>query len=222
MSFSKQTLEQLSTAINQIVVKSQNDNDLTKILESLNSLIEIGERFNKKDNDLEFYWNEIISDTVSVIYCGVSGQYRLAIVGLRNILEMACCAFFYYDHKIELRLFIAEDSKADKYVSTLINDYHFFETQYIRVFYKDIENIQIQTDSISSFLRQTYGKLCDVVHGRYKALTKQDKLIIEYSKPLFKKFEKSYISTLSVIATLYVLRFNDLTNDEIKNLDKGN
>lgn len=189
-------------------------------MEYLNTLIEINDRFVFKDKDLEFYWNEIISDTISLIHCGISGQYRLAITGLRNTLELACNAFFYLDHKIELKLYVNENFKANKYVSSIIHEYHFFKTTYINTFNGKIGTLQTQEDSVSSYLNLTYGKLCDVVHGRYKSLTKADNLTVEYSKEQFKKFETSYKCTLGVIATLYVLRFDDFTSNEINTLVK--
>ncbi len=220
MSYTKKTLEHFSKSINKIFDQTLQDNDLTIILEYLNTLIEISERFIKKDKELEFYWNEIISDTISLLHCGISGQYRLAITGLRNTLELACSAFFYFDHKIELKLYVNEDFKADKYVSSIVHEYHFFKTNYIKTFNSEIGVIQKNEDSVSSYLNQTYGKLCDVVHGRFKSLTKADKLAIEYSKEQFKKFEKSYRCTLGAIATLYVLRFDDFTSNEINSLVK--
>jgi hypothetical protein len=215
MSFTKLTLDQFSSSINKIFNETSSDNDLSEILENLNSLMEISEKFTNLDSELEFYWNEIISDIISVIYCGISGQYRLAISGLRNILELACSAFFYLDHKIELKLYVNENFKADKYVSTIIHDYNFFKTNYIRTFNPQIDSIQTKDDSVSIYLNTTYAKLCDVVHGRYKSLIKKDKLAIGYSKMHFKKFEDSYVFTLSAIAILYVLRFNDFSNEEI-------
>ena len=218
MSYTKGTLEHFSASINRIFNETISDNDFSIILEYLNTLIEIGGRFAKNNSDLEFFWNEIISDTISVIHCGVSGQYRLAISGLRNTLELACNSFFYLDHKIELKLFMNEDFKADKYVSSIIHEYNFFKSKYIKTFKVDIENIQTGEDSVSNYLSLTYSKLCDVVHGRYKSLTKTDKLSIEYSKSQFKKFEKSYIKTLSAIATLYALRFDDFSSIDINRL----
>lgn len=220
MSYTKQTLEHFSKSINKIFDETLLDNDLTSILDYLNTLIEIKDRFVKNDNELEFYWNEIISDTISLIHCGISGQYRLAITGLRNTLELACSAFFYLDHKIELKLYVNENFKADKYVSSIINEFHFFKTTYINTFNSKIGTLQTKEDSVSSYLHLTYGKLCDVVHGRYKSLTKADKLTVEYSKEQFKKFEKSYICTLGAIATLYALRFDDFTSIEINFLIK--
>ncbi len=220
MSYTKQTLELFSSSINKIFDETLSDNDLSEILNYLNSLIEISERFIKKDSELGFYWNEIISDVLSVIHSGISGQYRLATTGLRNTLELVCSTFFYFDHKIELYLFINADFKADKYVSTLTNEYNFFKTNYIKSFNADIVRIQKNENSVSNYLNLTYGILCDVVHGRYKSLTKIDNNSIKYSKEQFKKFEKAYISTLSAIAVLYVLRFNDYSNPEINTLAK--
>jgi hypothetical protein len=218
MSYTKQTLQHFSKSINNIFEETLSDNDLTTILEYLNTLIEINERFVLKDKELEFYWNEIISDTISLIHCGISGQYRLAITGLRNTLELACSAFFYLDHKIELKLYVNENFKADKYVSSIIHEYNFFKTTYINTFNSKIGRIQTQEDSVSSYLNLTYGKLSDVVHGRFKSLTKSEKSTVEYSKDQFKKFEKSYKCTLGAIATLYVLRFDDFNSKEINSL----
>jgi len=218
MSYTKQTLSHFSKSINAIFEETLSDNDLTTILEYLNTLIEINDRFLAKDKELEFYWNEIISDTISSMHCGISGQYRLAITGLRNTLELACSAFFYLDHKIELKLYVNENFKADKYVSSIVHEYHFFKTNYINTFNGKIVDLQTQEDSVSSYLNLTYGKLCDVVHGRFKSLTKADKLQVEYSKDQFKKFEKSYKCTLGAIAALYVLRFDDFTSKEINSL----
>lgn len=222
MSYTKQTLEHFANSINKIFNETLSDNDLTPVLEHLNTLIEIKDRFVKKDEELEFYWNEIISDTISVLHCGISGQYRLAITGLRNILELACSAFFYLDHKVELKLYVNEDFKADKYVSSIIHEFHFFKTNYIKTFNSKIETIQTDENSVSCYLNLTYSKLCDVVHGRYKSLTKAEKLTVEYSKGQFKKFEKSYICTLSAIATLYALRFDDFSSPEINLLVEQN
>lgn len=220
MSYTKQTLEHFSKSINKIFDETLLDNDLTSVLDNLNTLIDIKERFTQKDAELEFYWNEIVSDTISLMHCGICGQYRLAITGLRNTLELACSAFFYLDHKIELKLYVNENFKADKYVSSIIQEFHFYKTTYINTFNNKIGTIQVKEDSVSSYLNLTYAKLCDVVHGRYKSLTKADKLTVEYSKEQFKRFEKSYICTLAAIATLYALRFDDFTSKEINDLVK--
>lgn len=220
MSYTKHTLEHFSESINAIFRNTIDDNDLSIILQDLNSLIEIGEKFSLKDSNLEFYWNEIIADAISIINCGLSGQYRIAISGLRNILELACSAFFYLDHKIELSLYVNENFKSETYVSSIIHNFHFFKTIYIKTFYPDILSLQSSTDSVSCYLNLTYGKLSDVVHGRYKSLTKGNNLSVEYSKAEFKKFETMYFYTLSAIATLYILRFNDFENTEIVELAK--
>lgn len=220
MSFTKQTLQHITGSIGIIQSKTIDDNDLTDILETLNSIIEIGELISSSDEEIAFYWNEIISDSISVIFDAVSGQYRLSISGLRNILELACHSFYFLDHKIELNLFINENSKADKYVSTLISNHLFFTTSYIKTFCPNIDNLQTKEDSVSSCLNNNYIKLCDVVHGRYQTLTKTDYLKIDYSKELFKKFETAFLNTLSIISVMYILRFNDFTKDSIIALAK--
>jgi hypothetical protein len=218
MSFSKQTLLHFTKSLNAISDQTQNDNDITAILMHLNALMDIAEDFSAKAPDLAFYWNEIISDVIGIINAGLSGQYRLAMGGLRGVLELGSSAFFYYDHKIELQLFINERLKADTYVSMLVSDYFFFKTAYVRVFKPDIDSIQSGTDSVANFLRETYSKLCDVVHGRHGTLTKLERLEINYSKPIFKKFESLLFDTLSCVALMYVLRFNKFDNLPITRL----
>lgn len=220
MSFTKHTISQLNIAANKINNKTTEDNDLTNILEALNIVIEIAERISKNNKITDFYWNEIIAELLAVIHSSLSGYTRLGITGLRNILELLCHAFYYYDHQIELNLSINENLKADKYVSTLVNDYLFFTTKYIKTFYKNIEAEEIKTDSVSIFLKAEYSTLCDFVHGRNNTLTKQENLKIEYSKPAFKAFENHFIKISSLIANLYVLRFNDKSEKSILELSK--
>lgn len=220
MSYTKQTLELLFKSNSKIFEETLDKNDLTKILANLNAIIEISEAFNQLDNDIEPIWNEILSDIISIIYASTSGHYRLAISGLRNVLELGCNAFFYLDHKIEYKLYSDSNFKADKYVSSIINDYHFFKTEYIKTFNPSIETIEKKQDSCSSYLSLTYAKLCDVVHGRYQTLTKQTDLKIEFDLSLFKKFEAMYNFTLSAIAMMYVLRFNDTSNQVLNDLVK--
>jgi hypothetical protein len=221
MSYTKQTLESLLKANSDSIFKETlEQNDLTEILNNLNNIIDLSESFNRVDNDIQPLWNEIISDIISIIFSSLSGHYRLSISGLRNLLELACSAFFYLDHKIEYKLYSNADFIADKYVSSMINDYHFFKTEYIKTFNNSIETIEVKPDSCSSYLTLTYKKLCDVVHGRYKTLTKTDNLIIEYNHNLFKKFETMYTHTLSAICVMYILRFNDISNPNLNKLAK--
>jgi len=86
MSYTKQTLEHLFNSNSKIFKETLDETDLTDVLKQLNSLIEIRDNVIQHDEELEPIWNEIISDTISIIYSSTSGHYRLAISGLRNIL----------------------------------------------------------------------------------------------------------------------------------------
>lgn len=220
MSYTKQTIEHLFKANSKIFHDTLEKSDLTELLDNLNCIIKISDLFNDYDNEIKPLWNEIISDLISIIFSATSGHYRLAISGLRNTLELGCNAFFYLDHKVEYKLYSNSDFKADKYVSTIINEYHFFKSDYINTFNSTIKSIEKEPDSCSSYLNTTYKKLCDVVHGRFNSLTKKSDLKIEYDHKLFKKFESMYNFTLSAIAMMYVLRFNDLSNSNINKLVK--
>ena len=223
MSYTKQTFQGIIDSVSNIQKNTIEDNDLTGILEYLNSLMEIGENISKEDKELEFYWNEIVSDAISSVFSAISGQYRIAITGLRNVLELSCHAYFYHDHKIELSLFINENNKADKYVSNLVKNFDFFTSPYIKTFYPDIINIQTRDNSISDYLISLYSKLCDVVHGRFKTLTKKDSISIEYNKNLFKAFESNFKDVINIITCMYILRFNSSPNKAlIKLANKSN
>ena len=80
--------------------------------------------------------------------------------------------------------------------------------------------LQIKNNSVSNFLKQEYTQLCDVVHGRHSTLTKQNSLKIKYSKNEFKNFETHFLTIASIIANMYILRFDDLSNPAVKNLAK--
>ena len=194
MSYTKKTLFDLIESNRKIQHETIEDNDLTANLEALNSVMEIGERFSNKDNELGFYWNEIVSEIVSVIHSSISGYNRLALSGLRNILELTCHAFYFYDHKIELNIATVENSKANKYVSALIRDDSFFKTSYITAFNNGTVDLEKNKDVISLFLSQEYSVLCDVVHGRNNTLFKKESLKISYKKADYKQFEKHYFN----------------------------
>lgn len=215
MSYTKNTFHQIFEAQNQIFDKSLEKNDLTSFLELIDSTLYIQENILKVSTILDPLLNEIISDLLSVISSALQGHYRLAISGLRNILEISCCTIFYLDHEIEYKLYKDYDLKADKYVSALINEYYFFKTIYIKTFFSDIENLQREVDSCSKYLNQTYGKLCDVVHGRYLTLTKFEKLNIVYNQEQFSKFKTMLEYTLGAYFLMYALRFNDFDNNNI-------
>lgn len=213
MSFQKSEFkESISKQIDKIQDVTLADNNIDEILENLNTMLNIYEKIKEDDQELIKVWNDIIADIISAIYVGNSGLYRLACISLRSILELACSSFFYYDHKIEYYIFMEHDAKADKYVSTLINDYNFYSTKYIKSFYKEIESVQKKEDSVKEELKNLYIVLCEIVHGKYKYLTKRADLTIEYNKTDFKFFEKLLKRVLSIIAVMYILRFNATVN----------
>lgn len=219
MSYTKQTFKnEILNPVNKIQEETLKNIDLTRILEYTNQLFAIKERIIIKDKEIGELWNEIIFDLLSSIHSASSGFYRSAIVTLRSILEIGCYSIYYYDHKIEYTIFQTEDIKADKYVSKLVNSFEFFKTRYIKSFYCNIESIQKKPDSISDYLLRKYGELSDVAHGRYKSLIKIKDLNINYSISDFKKYENLLCSVLSILAVLYVLRFDDLKNKDLKEL----
>ncbi|MGO4710184.1 hypothetical protein AB4Y90_13930 [Chryseobacterium sp. 2TAF14] len=223
MSFTKITLNQILEAQNKIHEESLDKNDLTDLLNIIDSTIYIQEKINDKSLDVAPILNEIVSDVISVISTALQGHYRLATSGLRNLLEISCSAIFYLDHPIEYKLYRDFDLKADKYVSTLVNEYYFFKTIYIKTFYPNIDTLQKEIDSCSLYLNKTYAKLCDVVHGRYLTLTKTDELKIEYNQIQFSKFKTMLEYTIGSLFLMYTLKFNDFSNQNImKIVDKTN
>lgn len=219
MSFQKKQIEtDLIAKVSRIQNKTLEESDFTKILEYLNVFLDIHQSMDVDENELIKLWNDIIADILGVIHSGISGFYRLSMISLRSILEMACSSFYYYDHKVEYHMFIEHDLAADKYVSTLVNEYQYFTTNYIEYFANDIKQIESAKDAIANKLKQIYKNQCDVVHGRYKKLLKSEGLSIEYDMILFKKFEKMLIETMSIISVMYVLRFNKRDNASLLEL----
>lgn len=216
MSFQKQQLQtEIIDSVTLIQKNTMKNNDFTKILEYLNVFLEIHQTLDTTDTELTKLWNDIVADILGTIHTGISGFYRLSMISLRSILEMACSSFYYYDHKIEYYLFTEHDTAADKYVHTLVNNHRFFTTKYIKYFASDIEKIEKSNNAISEKLLQIYKTQCDVVHGRFKKLLKSNDLNISYNKAYFKEFEKMLIETMSIIAVLYILRFNQRTNESL-------
>lgn len=215
MSFVKGSiLSSILKPLEDIQKKSLNGNNWEQYLKNLNSLISMHEYLCEKHYEpFGVMWNEIVNDTIAVIFNALSGFYHTAIINLRSILEIACSSFYYYDHLIEYHLYEKEGQIADTYVSRLINDYQFYTTKYIRGFYKDIDAIQKEVNSVSLFLKSLYSNLCDVVHGRYSTFTKRDELKIEYSIDELKRFEKQFNKVLGVIAVMFVLRFSEYSDD---------
>lgn len=215
MSFTKTTFEKISEAQNEILKKSLEKNDLTDVLDLIDSTIYIQEKILEKDIDLTPLMNEIVSDVFAVITTTLQGNYRLGASGLRNILELSCSAFFYYDHKIEFKLYRDFDFKNDKYVSSLVNEHHFFKSNYIKTFFPEIIVKEKENDSCSNYLNRTYAKLCDIVHGRFLTLTKTEDLKIKYDQNQYSKFKSILEYTLGSLFLMYVLRFNDFSNSNI-------
>ncbi|ARD57032.1 hypothetical protein [Bacillus safensis] len=216
MSYTKKAYENnIINNVKQINNKTINDNDITPLMNLIDNTFSIVEEINKKDSDIGELWNEIASDIIASINSSTSGFYRQGIITLRSVLELGCMSFFYSDHKVEFHLFKAHDAKADKYVSTLIRDYDFYTTNYIQSFYNNIQKIQTKNNSISIFLSKIYKDLSDVVHGRYKTLTKQNTLKINYSKEQFNFFNDKLHSVLSILAVMYILRYQDIDNTSL-------
>ncbi len=220
MSYTKTLVkESLRNSTNIIQDKSLEDNDTTLIWDYLNASMDISQNIMAQDKEIGILWNEIINDIIASIYMALSGFYRPGIVILRSVLEIGCNSIFYYDHKIEYNMFQQQNAKADKYVNTLVNEYSFFTTKYIAVFYSNIEVLQTCEDSVSNYLKKIYSNLSDNVHGRYETLTKtNEELAIVYDKGFFKRYEKLLFSTLSILAVLYILRFNDTSKITINRL----
>jgi hypothetical protein len=219
MSYTKLTFkDNIMKPVNEIQEETLIDNDLTAIFKYLNASIDIRDSLHEIDKEIGGLWNEIIFDLIASIHSAASGFYRSGIVTLRSILEIGACSFYYLDHKVEFSIFQNTNSKADKYVSTLINNHDFFKTKYAKTFFGNIEEIETNSDSISEFLGRQYGVLSDVVHGRYKSLIKLENLDIGYKKKDYKKYESLLLHTLSILAVMYVIRINDFSNEEIIDL----
>ncbi len=216
MSYTKKAYEDnIIKNVQQINKTTINDNDITPLLNLIDNTLDILEGIQKSDSAIGELWNEIASDIISSVNSATSGFYRQGIITLRSVLELGCMTYFYADHKVEFHLFKTHDAKADKYVSTLIRDYDFYNTNYIHSFYSNIEVIQTKNNSVSNFLNKIYKDLSDVVHGRYKTLTKQSTLKIEYNKEQFNFYKDKLNSVLSILATMYILRFHDMENKSL-------
>lgn len=219
MSYTKTTFESMiSKPVQSIQVKTLGQIDFTDILKYLNATIYMSERIAVKDRLVGELWNEIIYDLLASIHSASCGFYRSAIVVLRSILELGCNSFFYLDHQVEYHIFRNTNSKADKYVSVLINDYDFFKTAYIESFFPDIVSHQSRQDSVSEYLRRIYAALSDVVHGRHDSLIKTNGLEVKYEIEFFKRYQKLLFETLSIMAVMYMLRFQDHSDMDLVEL----
>jgi len=217
MSYTKvQFKENILMPQQKIQEKTIQQNDLSSILLNIDATFKISDTFEKVDPEIGKIWNDIISDLISSISSACSGFYRSAIVNLRSILELSCNTFFYIDHKIEHYLFEYENAKADKYVSALIRDYNFFTSKYIKGFKSNIKYHETNIDSISSFLKNIYASLSDVVHGRYNSLLKVNNIEVKYEINSFKTYEELLGKTIGIICVMFIYRFN---NDQITEIN---
>ena len=209
MSFTKKVYqENIIRNVEKINQQTLKDNDITPLLNLIDNTFDILEGINQNAPEISELWNEIASDVISSVNSATSGFYRQSIITLRSVLELGCTSFYYVDHKVEYHLFKMHDAKADKYVSALIRDFDFFTSNYITSFYCDIKSIQTSDNSVSNYLNKTYQQLSDVVHGRYKTLTKQSTLTVGYDKMQLYFFKDKLSSVLGILATMYVLRFS--------------
>lgn len=219
MSYTKSTFESMiSQPVQSIQVKTIEEIDFTDILKYLNATIYMSEKIATKDSLIGELWNEIVYDLLASIHSASCGFYRSAIVVLRSVLELGCNSFFYLDHQIEYSIFRNANSKADKYVSVLINEYDFYKSAYIESFFPNIITCQIKQDSVSEFLKRIYASLSDVVHGRHNSLIKANGLEIKYEVEFFKRYQKLLFDTLSILAVMYALRFQDFSDVELVEL----
>lgn len=209
MSYTKDIIEKfVNEPIKGIKEKTIEQNDCSEMLERVNDLLTVRDKFIEKNADCGVLWNEICIDVLAIINSAFSGFYRTATIGLRSIFEMGCNSIFYYDHLIEYYMFQKENMKADKYVSVLVNEYNFFKTKYIRAFKNNIDELQVEEDSVSKSLTRLYSELSDVVHGRYEKLSNVNGFSIEYNVEQYKQFEKLFIKTVDTLLLLSILRFD--------------
>lgn len=193
---------------NELRIETINKNNCSELLEDLNNLLKIRDLIIENDEECGELWNEICIDLLAIINSALSGFYRTAIIGLRSVFEMGCSSIFYMDHPIEFYMFQKENTKADKYVSTLVNEYSFFKTRYIKAFCSDIDEKQKEEDSFSKYLQRLYAELSDVVHGRYNKLANVDDFHIDYNVEQYKKFEELCKKTISILIIMVAIRLD--------------
>lgn len=207
MAYTKQIIDNfLFNPVNEIRTETINANDCAELLEGLNTFLILRDAIIQKSGQIGELWNEMCIDLLSIINSAFSGFYRTAIIGLRSVFEMGCSSIFYLDHPIEFYLFQRENYKADKYVSTLVSDYSFYKTKYIKAFDEKIEEKQKEEDVLSKYIQKLYGELSDVVHGRYNKLANTNDFHINYDIKQYKKFEELYMKTISILIIMVELR----------------
>lgn len=213
---SNQIHEILIEPVSSIHQESLKKVDFKDMLEYINIFISIKEILQLEDEKVFNIWNDIINDSIACVYNALSGFYHTANIGLRSIFEMACSTFYYYDHKIEYYLYAEQNAKADKYVNTLVDNFDFYKTKYIKAFYEQIEEQEQDFDAISKHLKRIYAKLCDIVHGRFYTLTKTKELIIEFDMGQLNYFQDNFQDVISTLILLFTLRFNNSATKEMK------
>ncbi|MEX1376514.1 MAG: hypothetical protein AB1Z23_03460 [Eubacteriales bacterium] len=218
MSYQKIAIEDLFSNLSSIKKSTLDESNLTDLLEYYDLFFEIRNFVNSKDESVGKLWNEIIIELTNVITSLIFGFYRSSLVVLRGVLELSCSSFFYYDHKIEYFIFENHDKSADTYVSALTKNYSFYKTEYIESFYKNIQNEETETNSVSAKLNEIYSKLCDNVHGRYSHLSKIDDFSLKYIPKDCNSSINFITNTLSIISVLFVLRFNYKSSPSILKL----
>lgn len=188
-----------------------------EVIEALDILTKMHEYLCKNHKKpFEKMWNEIVNDSIAVIYNILSGFYHTANVSMRCILEIGCSSFYFFDHQVEYYLYEYENAPMDKYVSSLVNEYSFFTTKYIKAFNTNIDSQQSNPDSVSTKLKAMYKFLCDVVHGRYTTLTKVDSLTINFNRSAAERSKQNFLDIIGMFAVMYELRFSTGDQDIIK------
>lgn len=219
MSFTKvQFNEKILQPQKKIQSDTLENHDMSNVMVNLDAVLKISDKFNEVNSEVAEVWNDIISDLIASISSASSGFYRTAILNLRSILELSCNTFYYLDHNVEYYLFKYENAKADKYVSVLVNEHQFFTTKYINSFKSNVKYEEKFENSICTSLKNIYGRLSDVVHGRYNSLLKVNDIQIKYSKESYKTYEKLLCQTIGIICVMFIFRFNIDQIDEINKL----
>lgn len=207
MSFTKRQVEKLFQYAAEIKDETLENVDSSSELEAFNLVLNIAEEFRKKHTDLGYYFDEIQSDMLSILQSGLTGNYRLAIGGLRGVLELICHVFYYCDHPLERKIFIDNDECATRYVSSLVQNESFFKTKYIKAFNANSKFEEVKTDAFAHLLVNEYKNLCDHVHGRTRSLTKIESQHISFDIKLYAALSKYYQNIVSILAMMFEFKF---------------
>ncbi|MGI2079683.1 hypothetical protein N5094_04560 [Shewanella putrefaciens] len=208
MSFSKIEIDNIYSYIEGIKNDTLKSEDISIQLEALDRLMDVSELYVARNFETSFYFNEIKADMVSILVSAISGNYRLAICGLRGVLELACHSFYYPDHIVEFRIFNENNEQATRYVTALISNDSFYTTKYICSFRSDSVFKEVKENAFSERLKLQYKKLCDYVHGRGNSFMKRSNEKIEYDSKYFSDFSCNYLNVISLIILMYELRYS--------------